>query len=166
MNPEIGSTIDVAGESLTYMGLDSRGLPLWSAVHEIQGDADGFEVGTPVAEKARSLREEWHQMSAHARQMPAGPERQWTLAEARRALKRSRELSHELSRGGTQTRTRSNHCRQSRPAAVRRRGSRRCTSARSPDDDSGPSSEPPLERHPLWGLCSPNLLRLLEAVTR
>lgn len=164
MSLEIGSTVDIGGESHTYMGLDSRGLPVLSAVYDIPGDADGFEVGTPDTEKAQSLREQAHQMFTHARYMPAGAAREWTLGEARRALKRSRELSQGTRRLNTPMR--SSHRRESRPAAARRRGSRRCTtSSRSPDDDPAPEP-PPLGRHPVWGLCSPNLLRLLEAVSR
>lgn len=133
--PPVGSVVEMFGEPWKVTGYNDAGTPLFEVKSEsLEGDEDGFEVGTPADEKASTLRSEARALFARAQRV-SGAERDWALSKGNQYMRRSSALaSPSRPRGCSAGR------REARPAA--RRTSRTSSSSRTSSNDPGSSEEP------------------------
>lgn len=146
-DPPIGTTLVVCGETVTFAGRTDSGAPIFqcqpqSIPSDEPEDAEyRFDAGTPPEIKLREIQRGTERQFAHARRMPAGPEREWTLASARRGRHQAREIkAREIKAPGSGGRTLRTRAREQR--SQRRSSSSSSTSSADPGE-SGGSDDPP-----------------------
>ncbi|WP_270024039.1 hypothetical protein [Solirubrobacter phytolaccae] len=151
-DPPIGAELIFCGETYTFQGRDESGKPILfrkptgPTRTEAERDDWEFDEGTSAVEKARAIRSGAARMAAHARRMPAGSARNWTLATARRGLRQAHEIKRREIDANTSV------ARAPRAQARERRPRRRSSS--SSTTSSADPGEPPAEPHDTVRRCA------------